>query len=50
MILICCEKKERKKQMKDKTEITLEVCLERMAGVFLDNDDEQNITNWCCVV
>lgn len=38
MILICCEKK--KKKMKDKREITLEVYLERMAGVFLINDDE----------
>lgn len=39
MMLICCEKK-KKKKMKDKREITLEVYLERMAGVFLINDDE----------
>lgn len=39
MILICCEKK--KKKMKDKREITLEVYLERMAGVFLINDDHE---------
>lgn len=40
MILICCEKK----KMKDKREITLEVYLERMAGVFLINDDEMHMS------
>lgn len=43
MILICCKKK-KKKKMKDKREITLEVYLERMAGVFLINDDEMHMS------